>query len=391
MFSVYIHVPFCLRRCHYCDFITYADQLDFLPDYVEAAAQEIRQLGLAAGSSAAAADTVYFGGGTPSLMEPMLVARLLEELSRAFGIAPSAEISLEANPGTLHPTKLKALRAEGVNRLSLGVQSFSDEELRLLGRIHSRQQAEESIRWARGAGFEQLNLDLISGLPRQTLEEWRENLLAAVSFRPEHLSVYSLIVEEGTLLERQIASGALPEPDEDLAADMYELTQELLAQAGYTQYEISNWALTENCQSRHNTAYWKTTPYVGIGAAAHSFAGSYRTENVRGIQDYIKRIRQWEPDLQFPFSPANLNRTKLEPFTQMQESMLLGLRLTHEGISLSEFERRFGRDAREVFTAEIMRLQKKQLVEFAQFADGPHLRLTRRGVLVGNQAFMEFV
>jgi len=391
MFSLYIHVPFCVRRCLYCDFITYAGQLEFLPAYANAAANEIQQLGLAAGSERQAADTVYFGGGTPSLLESRLAGGLLEETARAFGLAPSAEISLEANPGTLDPKKLRELRAAGINRLSLGVQSFSDSELALLGRIHSREQAEESIRWAREAGFEQLNLDLISGLPRQMLEEWQENLKTAVTYKPEHLSVYSLIVEEGTPLEKQIASGRLPEPDEDLAADMYELTQEFLAQAGYTQYEISNWALAEGCESRHNKAYWKTTPYLGIGAAAHSFAGGFRTENVPGIQDYITRIQQGEANLEFPFSPANLNRSKIQPYTQMQESMLLGLRLTREGVALSAFQRRFGQDARELFSAEIMRLQEKRLVEFVQFPDGPHLRLTRRGVLVGNQAFMEFV
>lgn len=391
MFSIYFHVPFCLRRCRYCDFITYAGQLDFLPGYVDAAAQEIRQLGLTAGNTAAAADTVYFGGGTPSLMEACQVGKLLEETRRTFGIRPTAEISLEANPGTLNPQKLNALRAVGVNRLSLGVQSFSDSELALLGRIHSRQQAEESIHWVREAGFDQLSLDLISGLPGQTLEAWQETLQTALSFMPEHLSVYSLIVEEGTPLEKQIASGTLPEPDDDLAADMYELTRDLLARAGYTQYEISNWALEESFESRHNKAYWKTTPYLGIGAAAHSFAGGYRTENVPGIQDYIKRVQNWESGLAFPFSPANLNRAKVEPYTQMQESVLLGLRLTREGVTLSEFARRFGQDARQVFAAEIKRLQAKQLVEFAQFPDGEHLRLTQRGVLLGNQAFMEFV
>jgi len=149
--------------------------------------------------------------------------------------------------------------------------------------------------------------------------------------------------------------------------------------------------LAEGCESRHNKTYWKTTPYLGIGAAAHSFAGGFRTENVPGIQDYITRIQQGEANLEFPFSPANLNRSKIQPYTQMQESMLLGLRLTREGVALSAFQRRFGQDARELFSAEIMRLQEKRLVEFVQFPDGPHLRLTRRGVLVGNQAFMEFV
>lgn len=391
MFSVYIHVPFCARRCQYCDFITYAGMLDLFPAYVNAAAGELSRLGIAAGKGAAPADTVYFGGGTPSLMNARQVGFLLDATSRAFGIEPGAEISLEANPGTLNLEKLEGFRAGGVNRLSLGIQSFSEAELALLGRSHSRLEAEESIRWARQAGFEQISLDLIFGLPGQSLDAWRKTLREALQYYPQHLSVYSLIVEEGTPLEKQIANGRLPKPDDDQAADMYELTQQLLAEAGYTQYEISNWALNEGCESRHNKAYWKTTPYLGIGAGAHSFARAWRTENVPGIAEYCARIANWSEDLTFPLSAANSQRTELDLRTQMQECMLLGLRLTREGVSLAEFSRRFGLDAREVFAVEIRRLQQRQLIEFAQFPDGPHIRLTRKGIIVGNQAFMEFV
>ncbi len=348
-------------------------------------------LGEAARGSASPAQTVYFGGGTPSLMDAGMADALLGEIERAFGLADDAEISLEANPGTVNLQKLKDFHSAGIKRLSFGVQSFSNAELKLLGRIHTSEEAEESIAWARAAGFDQLNFDLIFGLPGQPLETWRQTLQTAVQFRPEHLSVYSLIVEEGTLLQQQISRGLLPPPDDDLAGDMYDFARDLLAGAGYRQYEISNWALAEEYESKHNQAYWKTTPYLGIGAAAHSCANAYRTENVHGILDYCDRIQNWEQSLEFPFSAANQQRSELDRRTQMQEFMLLGLRLTREGISLAEFSRRFAQEAGQVFAVEIKRIEEKGLVEFLEFPDGPHLRLTHRGVIVGNQAFMEFV
>lgn len=391
MFSVYIHVPFCARRCYYCDFITYAGQLNLLPIYTDAAQKEIRLLGQVASGAVLPTETVYFGGGTPSLMEPTMVETLLGEIEGAFGLTKHAEISLEANPGTLSPQRLRDFHTAGVTRLSLGVQSFSDAELALLGRIHTRQEAEKCIAWARAAGFDNLNLDLIFGLPGQTLEAWRQTLQRAVQFRPEHLSVYSLIVEEGTLLHQQISNRKLPEPDDDLAGDMYDLARDLLSGAGYKQYEISNWAVADEFESRHNKAYWKTTPYLGIGAAAHSYANTYRTENVPGILDYCERIQEWGQSREFPFSAANQQRSLLDQRTRMQEFMLLGLRLTYEGVSLSEFSGRFAQDALQVFAVEIKRLEQKGLVEFSEFPDGRHLRLTQRGVILGNQAFMEFV
>ena len=391
MLSVYIHVPFCVRRCLYCDFITYAGQQAWLPAYVEAAIKETHWLGSSTGKTDEPAQTVYFGGGTPSLLSIGQVEALLAAVNRNFGLMENAEITLEANPGTLPFDYLRELRASGVNRLSLGVQSFSDAELAQLGRIHTRAEALESVLWARQAGFDNLSLDLIFGLPKQSLRSWEDNLQEVIRIHPEHLSLYNLIVEEGTPLAKQIANREIPAPDDDVAADMYELTMDVLASAGYEQYEISSWATSPEFESRHNKAYWKMTPYLGIGVAAAGFAENVRTLNTPTIPEYIRRISDQESILPFPLSEANTDRIIVENFTQMQETMMLGLRLTREGVSQAEFQHRYGKDIMMVFPQEIARLLAKGLVEWVNLADGQHLRLTRRGRMLGNQAFMEFV
>ena len=391
MLSVYIHVPFCVRRCLYCDFITYAGQQAWLPAYVEAAIKEIHWLGSSTGKTDEPAQTVYFGGGTPSLLSIGQVEALLAAVDLSFGLMENAEITLEANPGTLTLDYLRELRASGVNRLSLGVQSFSDAELAQLGRIHTCEEAVESIHWARQAGFENLSLDLIFGLPNQSLRAWENNLREVIRIHPEHLSLYNLIVEDGTPLAEQIANKEIPAPDDDVAADMYELTMDFLASAGYEQYEISNWATSPEFESRHNKAYWQMTPYLGIGAAAAGFAENVRTLNTPSIPEYVQRISTQRSALPYPRSAANREYTEVDGFTLMQESMMLGLRLTREGISNAAFRARYGQEISAAFPEEVHRLLAKGLVEWVDFPDGPHVRLTRRGKMLGNQAFMEFV
>ena len=389
--SVYIHVPFCVRRCLYCDFITYAGQQAWLPAYVEAAIKEIHWLGSSTGKIDEPAQTVYFGGGTPSLLSIRQVEALLAAVDLSFGLMQNAEITLEANPGTLTLDYLRELRATGVNRLSLGVQSFSDAELAQLGRIHTCEEALESIHWARQAGFENLSLDLIFGLPEQSLRAWENNLREVIRIHPEHLSLYNLIVEDGTPLAEQIANKEIPAPDDDVAADMYELTMDFLASAGYEQYEISSWATSPEFESRHNKAYWQMTPYLGVGAAAAGFAENVRTLNTPSIPEYVQRISTQRSALPYPRSAANREYTEVDGFTLMQESMMLGLRLTREGVSNAAFRARYGQDISAAFPEEVHRLLAKGLVEWVDFPDGPHVRLTRRGKMLGNQAFMEFV
>ncbi len=389
--SVYIHVPFCVRRCLYCDFITYAGQQAWMPAYVEAAIKEVHWLGRSRAKTDEPAQTVYFGGGTPSLLSIEQVKALLTAVDLSFGLMENAEITLEANPGTLTLDYLRELRATGVNRLSLGVQSFSNAELAQLGRIHTREEALESILWAKQAGFENLSLDLIFGLPKQSLKAWEYNLQEITKIHPEHLSLYNLIVEDGTPLAEQIAKREIPAPDDDVAADMYELTMDLLTSAGYEQYEISSWATSPEFESRHNKAYWQMTPYLGVGAAAAGFAENARTLNTPSISEYVQRISTQQSALPYPRSAANIEYTEVDGFTQMQESMMLGLRLTREGISNAAFRARYGQEISAAFPEEVHRLLAKGLVEWVDFPDGPHVRLTRRGKMLGNQAFMEFV
>lgn len=307
--ALYIHVPFCRARCAYCDFNTYAGLDNLIPQYVKALCREIELAKKQWG--ALSAPTVYFGGGTPSILPPEMLSDLLRALHAAFHISHRAEITLEANPGTLTPAYLRSLLDLGINRLSLGVQSAHDDELRLLGRIHTWAQAVEAVNWARTAGVDNLSIDLIFGLPGQTVARWRGTMEATLDLEPEHLSLYDLSVEKGTALAQRIEAGALPAPDEDSAADMYELAEEMLAEAGFFHYEISSWAHRnkgaerwwpnpENCDtsitvsedispyiSRHNLTYWRDEPWLGLGAGAHSWLDGRRWANEYHPHDYI--------------------------------------------------------------------------------------------------------
>jgi oxygen-independent coproporphyrinogen-3 oxidase len=405
--ALYVHVPFCRARCAYCDFSTYAGLEALMPAYVAAVCREIEAAGERWGRLAV--PTVYFGGGTPSILPLDLLAQILRVSRSTFHVSDDAEITLEANPGTVTPAYLRGLRALSVNRLSLGAQSAHDDELDLLGRIHTWAQVVEAVKWAREAGSANLNLnlnlDLIFGLPAQTLARWRETLEAALALSPEHLSLYCLTVEEGTPLEKRIASGALPMPDDDLAAEMYELAEELLARAGFFHYEISNWARTNgewrvaNGESRiakseevspfvcrHNLIYWRNEGWLGVGAGAHSWLGGgvlslskgRRWANVRHPREYIAALESGET------SVADVE--EIDRRMEMGETMMLGLRLA-EGVDDARFQARFGRGLEQVFGAELVELRELGLLEWG----GCVARLTARGRLLGNRVFARFV
>jgi len=408
--ALYVHVPFCRARCAYCDFNTYAGLENLMPAYVAAVCEEVRAAGERWGRLTV--PTVYFGGGTPSLLPLDLLAELLRVLRFTFRVPDDAEITLEANPGTVTLAYLRGLRELGVGRLSLGVQSAHDEELRLLGRIHTWAQAVETVQAARAAGFDNLNLDFIFGLPARTLARWGETLEAALGLEPEHLSLYCLSVEEGTPLGRCIASGELPAPDEDLAAEMYELAEEVLAREGFFHYEISNWAKeNDQCQMtddqsqrwwprpetsnlrpetmseeispyvcRHNLTYWRNKPWLGVGAGAHSWLGGRRWANVRHPQEYIAACGT---DCQ---SVLRQEVEEIDRRLEMGETMMLGLRLA-EGVRAGPFEARFGRAMGDVFEEELRELRELGLLEW----DERVARLTARGRLLGNQVFVYFV
>ena len=332
-------------------------------------------------------ETIFFGGGTPSLLTADQYRGIFQRIHAYFDVAPDAETSLEANPGTVSSEYLRELRALGFNRISYGVQSANPEELRMLERIHSYSDVVDAVMWSRQAGFDNLNLDLIYGLPEQTLERWQQTVKLCLGLHPEHISAYALTLEHGTPFGRWAAQGLLPIPDPDLAAEQYEWTMEYLSTQGYIQYEISNWALPGR-ECRHNLQYWRNLDYLGLGAGAHGYAGGFRYSNVLRVKTYIDRCTDTKfTDLPFPLSPAAVNQHKNTPHDNMQETMMTGLRLTVEGISAEGFRRRFDVGLVDVFGKEIQKLEKVGLLEWA----GDTLRLTRRGRLLGNQVFMEFV
>jgi oxygen-independent coproporphyrinogen III oxidase len=396
--SLYFHIPFCIHRCAYCDFNTYAGRGADIPDYVEAICREVETIGHSAGERLPVG-TIFFGGGTPSLMKTRQFEKILRAVDGAFDLV-APEISLEANPGTVTGDQLKSLHGMGFNRLSLGMQSSHPEELRQLERIHDFYDVIRAVTWARQAGYNNLNLDLIFGLPEQTLEHWQASLRRAVDLHPEHLSLYALTIEPGTPFGRWADHGILAIPDPDAAAEMYESASTILEQNSYKQYEISNWAINDAGLSRacrHNLQTWRNQPYLGFGAGAHGYSRGVRYSNILHIGAYIKRMAG-SSSVPFPLSPAAVHHHRIGRFEAMQETMMLGLRLTDEGVAADEFARRFGVELQTVFGKEIRDLVHAGLLEWVEKApalgEGPLqqvLRLTRPGRLLGNRVFMKFV
>lgn len=420
--SLYLHIPFCRHRCGYCDFNTYAGLEDIIPQYVTALAAEIEWAG-GWNTDHLPLHTIFFGGGTPSLLPVIEIRRLLDQAGRSFNLSPDLEITLEANPGTLSPAYLRDLRQLGVNRLSLGMQSAHPGELALLEREHSYLDVINSFRGARQAGFANLNLDLIFGLPEQQLDTWQRSLELALGLQPEHLSLYSLTIEHGTPFAAWTGKGLLSSPDPDRAADMYEWASERLEASGYIQYEISNWARASAAGDpvgfpdnacRHNLQYWRNQPYLGCGAGAHGFFRGLRTANVLSPNTYIRRMvgltsstaaglaaaarsdsgppvhdgRAAQPANSG--SPATVSAVPIDRKTEMDETMFMGLRLVQEGVSRRAFLDRFGVSLDEIYGEQIARLSSLGLIEWAA-PERERLRLARKGVLLANQVFMEFI
>src|SRR5438270_11598381 len=332
--SLYLHIPFCHTRCHYCDFNTYAGILPLREPYVRALLTEIAATGTFArlpSGKPRRSRTIFFGGGTPSLLSVEQITRILNACSTSFSVDEGAEITLEANPGTLSQEQLAGLRTAGINRLSMVAQSFDAQLLNTLGRIHSPEEITQAIQYARAAGFTSINLDFMFGLPGQTMRHWQETLDQALALHPEHLSLYSLIIEEGTPFYTWTEEGRIIPGDEDLCADMYEYADAGLQGEGYINYEISNWALPGHA-SRHNLTYWQNLPYLGMGAGAHSFFADKRFSNERDPQAYIQTLKK----RQLPIVESET----IERLQQMSETAFLGLR-TAQGLHLPTFEERF--------------------------------------------------
>lgn len=422
-YSLYFHIPFCTHRCAYCDFNTYAGQEALIPSYVDALCREIDYAGPQFQShygdgGQRKIHTIFFGGGTPSLLSPDDFGSIFAAIRRNFPLTDDAEITIEANPGTVSYGNLLELRRIGINRISYGVQSANSEELRMLERAHDFFDVIDAVTSARKAGFDNLNLDLIYGLPEQTLQTWQTTVKRILDLHPEHISAYALTLEHGTPFGRWSAKGLLPLPDPDLAAEMYEWLCGILEANGFIQYEISNWAFDRQRSKvkgqlmdlqpaaadlvpsnptfacRHNLQYWRGHPYLAFGAGAHGYADGYRYSNVLRIKTYIERLHENHGSLNpaYPLSPATVNHHKQTVQDDRSEYMMTGLRLTREGVSDEEFQARFGRSMLEVYPREIDELLKLGLIENCTWPGVPAiLRLTQRGRLLGNQVFMRFV
>ena len=387
-YAVYLHIPFCVHRCGYCDFNTYAGLDELIPAYTAALRREIALVGQAAGERLPV-HTIFFGGGTPSLLSGAQLEAILHSLEDAFDWQPGIEITLEANPGTVSLASLREMRRLGLNRLSLGMQSAHPGELRLLERQHDYPEVTRAVAAARRAGFDNLNLDLIFGLPEQELSTWQNSLELALGLHPEHLSLYALTLEHGTPLKRWASRGLIPEPDPDLAAEMYEWADGRLAAAGYEQYEISNWSIAQQ-PCRHNLQYWRGLPYLGLGAGAHGYAAGVRTANVLAPAAYIARLDNSSAH-EFPRTLATASLTPVDRQAEIGETMMMGLRLTQEGVSEADFQARFGQSLEALFASEIKELQGYGLLEWVGETPQRRLRLTSRGRLLGNQVFMRFI
>ena len=374
--SLYLHFPFCERKCRYCDFLSGPAGEETRVEYINLLCREIA---LRAEEVPGRVDTVFIGGGTPSLMTPAQAERVMETIRRSFTVMDSAEISMEVNPGTADLGKLLAFRAAGINRLSIGVQSFDDDELKLLGRIHNSGQAREIFLLARKAGFTNINLDLMSALPGQKIASWSKTLREAVTLGPEHISAYSLIIEDGT----PFATMPLPNlPSEEEDRDMYHLTKQFLAENGYSRYEISNYARAGH-ECRHNCGYWTGHQYLGLGLGASSDLDNERFHNPNEITLYRSLIEKQD------MAAMRRESRKMTRDDRMEEFMFLGLRMT-DGVSEREFEQRFGTKLEDQY-GDILRKHLAQNLIRRIAKDGGRIALTEYGMDVANYVMSDYL
>jgi oxygen-independent coproporphyrinogen III oxidase len=380
MASLYLHIPFCEHKCIYCDFYSLvpskseSGHRSLQVQFLSALKTEI-ELRAADPRFRESYETVFFGGGTPSLLHPSEIEEILHLLSSRFSIRKDAEITLETNPGTVDQKKLRAFRSAGINRISMGIQSFHDQDLKFLTRIHTASEAKQCVRDCQTAGFENISFDLIFSLPNQTLTQWKSNLEQAVDLQPAHISCYSLIIEPETPLFHMVQSNQVVPINDDLDAELYECTIDFLASHGYDQYEISNFAKPD-FQCLHNLNYWNHSHYLGFGPSAHSFLGSERWANISDVSDYIKQLR----DGTLPIAEnEHLTQSQL-----MEETIFLGLR--SKGIDMEQFRHRFSRD---LFTEYALKITELIRQGYARM-DGNQLRLTSKGYVLCDEICQSF-
>ena len=373
--GLYIHIPFCRQKCLYCDFPSWAGKEGQMQGYVDALTKEIRKRGTEYTDQQVV--SVFFGGGTPTTLTIPMLEQLMQAVFENWNIAEDAEITTEANPGMLDGEMAAALKKMGFNRLSMGVQAWQNRLLKELGRIHTIEVFRENFKAVREAGFTNINTDLMFALPNQTMEDWQETVKNIVAMNPEHISAYSLIIEEGTPFYDRYEKGELKPAEEELDREMYHWAVDYLAEHGYEQYEISNFA-KKGRQSRHNRIYWQAEEYLGMGLGSHSYMNGERFHNIYDLQEYIRAD-----------GDVSLLKEDIERITEedaLAEFMFLGLRLT-EGVSFAGFQERFGQGMKNIYGSQIEELVKDGLLE----EDGIGIRLTKRGVDISNYVFEKFL
>lgn len=382
--GIYVHIPFCQSKCFYCDFNTYANIDHQIDDYIKSLLSEISIWSkILKGSSI---KSIFFGGGTPSYINQKYIEKILNSIKKNFIFNNNIEITLETNPNDVKKNKFKDLLTIGINRISMGVQSFDDYLLRMLGRRHDSKEAENSYKLLREIGFKNLSIDLMYGLPYQSITSWNKTLKKSVQLDPDHISLYSLQVEKGTPLNNKITSGEYEMPNDDNAADMYELAEKILAENKFSQYEISNWS-KKSYECTHNIIYWKNNYYLGLGAGAHSHVNNIRFSNIRSPKlytnslinnSYVKTIND-----QLNFIE---NFEQLSYSEQISDTLMMGMRLS-EGININDFEKTFGKSITSLFNDEINKLSKLNLIDINE----THIKLSNKGRLLGNEVFQEFI
>ena len=383
--GLYIHIPFCKQKCSYCDFCSYAEKQNLISKYIKCLLQEIKEVGINnradfenGKDDLFSIKTIYIGGGTPSLIESKYIVQIMEEIKSNFELDENAEITIEVNPGTVTLEKLEDYNKAGINRLSIGLQSTHEHLLKEIGRIHTYLDFLDTYRFAREAGFENINVDLMIGLPNQTLAEVQDSIEEIVSMEPEHISVYSLILEESTPLFKKVEDG-LELPDEELERKMYWTVKQTLEANGYNHYEISNFA-KQNYESKHNLDCWSQKEYIGFGVAAHSYTNGIRYSNIENLEQYIKNYEEDKTEENLIF------HEKQDMEAMQKEYMLLGLRKI-DGVSIQEFKIKFVANPVFLYHDKLEKLVNEDLIEI----DGDQIKLTNKGLDLANIVWEEFV
>lgn len=373
--GIYVHIPFCKKKCYYCDFISYVNIDKKIIRYVECLKREIEN----SKSKQVCVTTIYFGGGTPSFIDAIFIAEIVSVIRKNYIVSENAEITIEVNPGTVNKEKLEQYKKAGINRLSIGLQSTKNELLKEIGRIHTYEEFLATYKIAKNVGFKNINVDLMLGLPNQNLQDINESLEQVVKLKPKHISLYSLIVEENTKLKEMIEEGKLNLPNEEIERKMYWTTKQYLEQKGYIHYEISNFA-NKGYESKHNLNCWKQKEYLGFGVAAHSYKNNKRYCNTEKIEEYCINIED---------KKSKNNITILEEQTKImreKEYIILGLRML-EGVNIQKFKNKFVDNPIYVFHKELEKLVSKELIE----VDLNQIKLTNKGLDFANIVWQEFI